>query len=200
MNKKVKKIAILSTLSTMLLTGCNNAKQPTTQTIIQTTQMTTEAPIAGPTEAPEVTNETIDDIIDEYNSKTNNNINKKDLVIEEYENEIIYMWNKGDEYIYDHGINYTNNGELENCDPSSIGKMYAVIVKENNYYEPIAALAQVNGQIVNVKLTYRLNNETYLPSQNYIFINNPTTIDYENLKNGDEYINYDAKSLTLTDE
>ena len=200
MNKRVRKIAILSALSTMLLTGCNNAKQPTTQTVREITETTTETPVAGPTEASEVTNETIDNILDEYNSKTNNTIEKKDIVIEEYENEIIYMWNKGDEYIYDHGINYDNSGELKNCDPSSIGKMYAVIVKDNNYYEPIAALAEVEGQIVNVKVTYRLGSETYLPSQNYIFINNPTTIDYENLKNGDEYINYDAKSLTLTNE
>ena len=136
-----------------------------------------------------ITNPTMEKIIEEYNEKTGKNIQKKDLLIEEFDKPL-YIWNtEGENYIYDYKINNTDYPGYKYIDPGYHGKMYAVILKtENGSYEPISALANIDGTIINVKVTYLYSEIIYEPSENYIIIDNPTKDDLNNIKNADEYI------------
>jgi len=78
--------------------------------------------------------------------------------------------------------------------------MYAVILKDNDNYEPIAAIANMDGQIINVKVTYFYDNNRYEPSNNYIIIDNPTKEDLNNIKNGEEYIKSENKEPLIVKE
>lgn len=180
---RYKKLALLYLLSTVLLSGCNKVddKQAYNNINIETTTETiTEEAIY---------NETIAKIYVDYKEKSNRNIKIDDLIIESYDNPK-YVWNEnGVNYIYDYRINFNNNQELTYCDPGYGSKMYAVIVRNSDgTYEPIAALASIDQKIVNVKVTYLYDQNTYEPSKNYIIIDNPTKDDLNNIKNGDEYI------------
>ena len=195
---RLKKVALLTMLSSMLLTGCGKTNKPTneqpktTQEIQTTTEITTEDTM--------VSNQTIAKIYDEYKNKYNKDINIENLKIEE-EDKPSYIWQKGVEYIYDSGINYYNCEEYTYVDPGYHGKMYIVIVKnDDNTYEPIAALAKINGEIFNVRVTFNKDYKVYEPSDNYIIIDNPTNEDFENIKNADEYIHSDNKESVITKE
>ena len=192
----LRKIAIYSALSSMLLTGCNQSQEkysnkpyvPTKNEV--TTEQTTEEIVYE--------NETIDKIINEYNEKANSNISKEDIVVETFSSKTDYMWIKGEEYIYDYSINFYNNGELKNCNPDSVDEIYAVMIINEDGYEPIAALSKVERELVNVKVNFYKNEIKYEPSENYIYINNPTDEDYSNLKNADKYLRSEEnKSLLL---
>lgn len=195
--ENLRKIAIYSALSTMLLTGCNQSqvKNSNTPYVPTKNQITTEEQTTE--EVKE--NETIDKIIKEYNNQTNSDICKENIVVETFSSKTDYMWIKGEEYIYDYSINFYNNGELKNCDPSTVGEIYAVMIKNEDGYEPIAALSKVKRELVNVKVNFFKNDIKYEPSDNYIYIINPTEEDYNNLKNADNYIkSEDNKSILLT--
>ena len=190
-----KKLVLLSLLSTVLLSGCNkvdnNQANNTNINIEATTEATTEEVIY---------NETIAKIYVDYKEKSNRSIKMDDLIIESYDKPQ-YIWNeKGVNYIYDYRINFNNNQELTYCDPGYGSKMYAVIVRNSDgSYEPIAALADIDEKIVNVKVTYLYDQTTYEPSKNYITIDNPTKEDLNNLKNGYDYIkSKDTTTLKLS--
>lgn len=187
-NKNLKKIAILSALSSMLLSGCtqNNVKNDTNNE----KQIITEEKEESKEETIEIiTNPTLEKIIEEYNKKTGKNIQKNDLLIEEFDKPL-YIWNtEGENYIYDYKINNTDYPGYKYIDPGYHGKMYAVILKtENGSFEPISALANIDGTIINVKVTYLYGDIICDPSENYIIIDNPTKDDFNNIKNADEYI------------
>lgn len=193
---KLRKIALLSALSTMLLSGCgqNNIQNNEVTYEIQTTEATTE-------ESDTIYNQTIAKIYVDYKEKSKKDIQIDDLLIESFEDPK-YIWNKnGENYIYDYRLNYDNNQEYEYCDPGYNSKMYAVIVRnDDGTYEPIAALADIDNRIVNVEVTYLYDQTTYEPSKNYIYLSNPTKEDLYNIKNGDEFINNSGKELTLSNK
>ena len=193
---RLKKVALLTMLSSMLLSGCGKNTDPQPQT----TQTVTEATTEYTSEDEVVSNQTIAQIYEEYKDKTNKEIDIEDLKIEEFDKPN-YIWNKGEEYIYDYRINGYDNQEYTYIDSGYHGKMYAVIIKNtDNTYEPIAALANVNGEIFNVIVTFDKDNQIYEPSDNYIIIDNPTKEDYENIKNADEYIYSDNREAAITKE
>ena len=194
----LRKIAILTTLSSILLTSCANnktAKDEEMQPIpVYADEITTE-------ETEEmISNQTIAKIYEEYKQNTNEDVDIKDLVIKEFDKPS-FIWNtKGENYIYDFRINGYDNQEFTYCDPGYHGEMYAVIVKHNEDYEPISALANIDNKIINVKVTFFDGDVIYEPSSNYIYIENPSKEDFDNIKNGEEYINSNNKEPLLSKE
>ena len=207
MNKsRLKKIVLLSSISTMLLSGCrDNNVQSNDSTKVITTEVATVEECAGPTEAQEI-NSTIENIKKEYEELTNNKLDESNLFVDRFP-QINYLWkDKEGNYIYDYRINFNNNQELEYCDTNNSSKMYAVIVKnDDGSYEPIAGLVDNGDGVKNVTITYCYSNIAYEPSNNYITIDNPTQEDLTNLKKGNDYIktNYKSskdKELTLSNK
>lgn len=192
---RLKKVALLTMLSSMLLSGCGKTNitnnEPQTTQIQATTELLEEDEI--------VSNQTIAKIYEEYKELSKKDIDINDLKIEEFIKPNIYK--KGENYYYDFRINGYYGEEYQYIDPGYHGKMYAVIIKNTDEtYEPIAALANINGDIFNVQVTFNKDNQIYEPSENYIIINNPTKEDYENIKNADEYIYSNNREAALTKE
>lgn len=201
---RLRKIALLTALSTTLLTGCRDNKKDdiAVNTPVITTKIEENADKYQDENIDVVSNQTIAQIYEEYKELSNKDIDITHLRIEEYK-EPKYIWKKGDKYIYDYGINGYDNEEYTYIDPGYHGKMYAVIVKNNDIvseYEPIAALANIDGEVFNVKVTFYKDNTRYEPSENYITIDNPTKEDFNNIKNAEEYIYSDNKEAAITKE
>ena len=196
--KRIKKIMLLSMLSSMLLTGCTK-KQQEEPTAMVITESTTQEQEEAASEV--ISNETLEEILKEYNEQTQDNINISDLYIKEYYKDIKYLSQKGEEYIYDYRINGYNNQGYTNIDPGYNGKMYAVVLHNDEKYETICALAKINGRIFNVKVTILdINKETHEASDNYIYID-PTQENFDNLKDGQDYIdnytNNESKNIYI---
>ena len=188
MNKRVRKIAVLTALSSMLLTGCNNAKTGVKQ---EKTEEYTQY-IGTETEKEQiesVSNQTIAKIYKEYKEKTGKDIDIKDLEIIEFDDPN-YVWNKGDKYIYDYRVNDYNNEEYTYIEPGYYSKIYAVI----DDYTPICALYKNDDGIFNIEVTYAVDKDhVYEPSENYIYIDEPSIDNFNELKDADEYINADEE-------
>ncbi len=193
MNKRLKKIAILSALSTSLLTGCSDKKEAVDKTTELTTEITTE--LNTQEEFEIVSNQTIATIYEQYKQQSNEDIDIKNLEIEEFDLPN-YIWKKGEDYIYDYRINGDNTEGYTYIDPGYYSKMYVVkIKKEDNNYEIIAALAHVDYDVFNVRVTIReVDGSTKEASEIYIYIENPTMDNIDEMKNADKYINADEQS------
>ena len=106
MNKnRLKKIVLLSSISTMLLSGCrDNNVQSNDSTKVITTEVATVEECAGPTEAKEI-NSTIENKKKEYEELTNNKLDESNLFVDRFP-QINYLWkDKEGNYIYDYRIN-----------------------------------------------------------------------------------------------
>ena len=189
--KRIKKIAILAMISSMLLSGCGK-KEPKVNTEAVKHTVTTENKVNEEEYKEVITNETINDIYNEYIIKSNENIKIEDLSIKEVRNPK-YLSNKGEDYIYDYRVNGYNTEGYTNIDPGYHSKMYAVILKTDDKCEAICALVEVNGEIHNVKVSY-LDGDIREASKYYVYID-PTKVNLENIKNGQEYIDSDFKNI-----
>lgn len=165
----------------MLLTGCHNKKNDVSNNKINTNDLIFEE------EDKTISNQTIATIYEEYKEKTGKNINITDLEVLEYDLPK-YIWKKGEKYIYDYRINGYNNQGYTYIEPGYYSKMYAVIDTSEDYI-PISAIAQKDDKIFNVEVTYLDdNNNVHSPSDNYIFIDDVSLKNIDELKNANEYI------------
>lgn len=191
--KYYKKLLTLFLISSMTLsyTGCNKTQQPTTKLQTQTTQKQ----IAGPTEATQESNETMDKIIEEYKTNVDNSVTLNDFKVDEYKNPInvwSYIDNNGNnQYIYNYNLNgFNGNYNYVECDNDTMYVVKVNVHKNNeDWYIPISALLKNNDKIVNVKVTTR-DDQGYdhNPLENYIYIEKPTKQDFNNVKDGQQYI------------
>ena len=211
--KQIKKLLTLALVGSMTLSfsGCGYSNKQEESTQIST-EATTEDTIAGPTEASEISNEVIDQIINQYKNNNDNSVTTHDFKVDEYKNPM-YVWsyldnNSDKQYVYDYNLSGSNdNYNYINCDNST---MYVVKVNTHqnneNWYIPISALLDNNGEIVNVKVTTRDENGTdHKPLDKYIYIENPTKEDFKKIKEGQQYLNIineeslnDVNSLILS--
>lgn len=183
---RLRKIALLTALSTSLLTGCGKKVENNTTTIVPTTtEITTEE-----NTEEEVFNETINHIYNEYKEKSGKDIDVTDLAVKEYDNDTSYIHlNQDGKYVYNKDIRADDANYTWIEHP---GKMYVVRVnkgtKEDPYYTPICALVEINGNVYNIEATLFDGSEKHLPDENYIEIENPDKNNINDLKNANEDI------------
>ena len=167
---RLKKIALLTALSSMLITGCGKKESNT----VILDEPKTEAPKTEyDLDLGVVSNQTMAKIMEEYRAKADKYARDDDFVVHE-DYEPFYEF----EYVR---CNYR--------------RMYIVKVNIHKdgekWYMPISALLETEeGEIVNVKV-YTLDdqNRVHEPFEDYIYIDNPTMENYDEMRKGEAYIN-----------
>ena len=188
-NNRLKKIALLTALSSILLTGCGKKEIATTKD----TEIKTEKKSTYNLDMDIVSNQTMATVIDEYKRRSGDDTAYGLFAISEYkEPKFVFKTPEG-EYVYNYGLtkNPIEGYEYVDCTYNNMVIVKVNINKDNEkWYMPICGLLQTqDGEVVNVKVTtFDTEKRFHEPFEDYIYIDNPTSEKYYELVNGEEYL------------